>query len=579
MSRDGNPAGEQDRATNRMAGLVASLRTIRTDNEPSCLVRRSVNLEAVLPEGHRARLIWDYVVGGAGRDGMSMAPADRAAGGPPPQVLLTLWIYAYSKGIGGARDLAELCKTHPGFRWICAGTAVSESQLSEFRMHAPNSSDEMLAECLAGLKVAGVLGTRSKGGAVPALSESQLLAALDEMRNWVRTLRRQLESPLSDRLQRHSAVVAQRRSERQKRAGSALDVLKRVIDAQGTLQQRQDALLRQAARAKVARPLVMTVRPVLGGEPILPWSLKDEDDRRFYRALATSMAVLLVVSAVLTLVTLPPIERAEAEKIPPRLAKLVLEKTELPKAQPVKIDETKAKELPVEKTVEKAAPEAAPEVSPGPQREAAPSKPGTQQLLVARERASRTGLVAMRDQLAALRDLSSESLSQNQVSVGVEGTEQRTDRDLIGATATAGSGGIAGNAVAYGGGGTLASHKTTQVRGPTGAATLAEITKEARSGKRSNEDIKFGFDANKSALDSIYRRALRENPTLEGRVVFKLSVEASGQVSACTIASSELKDPALEAKLVSRVLLINFVARPGVEVWNKTFEIQFVPTS
>jgi hypothetical protein len=504
-----------------------------------------------------------------------MAHAERTAAGVPPQVVLALWIYAYSKGVGGARDLAELCKIHPGFRWISAGVPVSENQLSEFRMHAPNTSDELLAECLAGLKMAGVLGARQSGAVVPAFSESQLLAALDEMRNWVRTLRRQLDAPLSERLQRRPSQVAQRRSERMKRVGTALDVLKRVIDAQGTLQQREDELLRQAARAKAARPLVLTVRPVLGAEPILPWSIKGDDDRRYYRALAACLALLVVVSSVLMLVTPPPIERAEAEKIPPRLAKLVLEKKEVPKPQPVKIEEVKPKELPPEKADEKAAPEATPE----PRREAAPDKPSRQQVADARERAARTGLVAMRDQLAALRALSSDSLRQNQVAVGAEGTEQRVDRDLIGAMATSGSGGVAGKAVAHGGGGTLAGHKTTQVRGPAGATSLAEITREARSGKRSNEDIKFGFDANKSALDAIYRRALRENATLEGRVVFKLSVEPSGQVSACSIASSELNDPALEAKLVSRVLLITFAARPGVEVWNKTFEIQFVPAS
>lgn len=578
MSREVPSPSSPDGVTSRVSGLVASLRTHRADAEPSSPVRRSANLESVLPEGHRARLIWDYVVGGAGRDVMAMVHADRSAAGVPPQILLALWIYAYSKGVGGARDLAELCRTHPGFRWLCAGVPISENQLSEFRMHAPNTSDELLAECLAGLKMAGVLGGRQPAAAPPAYAEGQLLAALDEMRNWVRTLRRQLDAPLNERLQRRPAQVAQARSNRQKKVGVALDVLKRVIDAQGTLQQREDQMLRQAARAKAARPLVMTVRPVLGAEPVLPWSLKGDDDRRYYRALAACLALLLVISSVLIFVSPPPIERAEAEKIPPRLAKLVLEKKEPPKPEPVKIEEVKPKELPTEKPGEKAPVETVAE----PRRELAPSKPGQptpQQLAGARERAARTGLVAMRDQLAALRALSSDSLRQNQVAVGAEGTEQRVDRDLIGTMATSGSGGVAGKAVAYGGGGTLAGHKTTQVRGPTGAASLAEITREARSGKRSNEDIKFGFDANKSALDAIYRRALRENPTLEGRVVFKLSVEPSGQVSACSIASSELNNPALEAKLVSRVLLINFAARPGVEVWNKTFEIQFVPAS
>lgn len=577
MSRD-LPAGPTGGVTNRMSGLVASLRTHRHEPEGHA-VRRSANLEALLPEGHRARLIWDYVVGGAARDLPAIVHGETSPAGPTPQVLLALWIYAYSRGVGSAHDLVELCRSHPGFRWLCGGVAVTDSQLIEFRMQAPNASDELLAECLAGLKSSGVLGPRLTVGMPPSPSEAQLLASLDEMREWVRVLRRQLDAPLSAGLQRRLSVAAARRDERKKRVGSALEILKRVIDAQNSQQHREDERQLQAAKAKVTKPLVLVVRPVIGPEPVLPWSIAGEDDQRFRRVLLGALAFQVVVSAVLMLVTLPPVERAEAEKIPPRLAKLVLEKKELPKPEPVKIEEVRTKELTPEKTEAKAEERPASSAQPEQRREAA-AKPSSQQVADARERASRTGLVAMRDQLAALRALSSESsLRQQQFSVGVEGTAQRAERDLIGAVATGSSGGVAGGAVAYGGGGSLAAHKTTQVRGPSGAPSLAEITKEAKSGKRSSEDIKLGFDANKAALYALYRRALRENPTLEGRVVFKLSVDASGQVTACSIISSALKDTALEEKLVARVQLINFGPRPGVDVWSNTFHVDFIPAS
>ena len=570
MSRD---VTEESGVSNRVTGLVAALRTGRADAGSAGRVRRSPNLESVLPEGHRARLIWDYIVSGAGRDVLALTHTEQMAPGASPQVMLAIWIYAYSKGIGGAKDVIELCRTHPGFRWICGAQALTEQQLIDFRVAATNISDEVLAECLVGLSLSGVLGPRR--GSVPVADEPRLLSALDDARRRVQSLRLRVDAPLSGEFQQRALAANDARSERKKRVGSALGVLKRVIDAQGARQHREDELQRQVARSKVTRPLVFVVRPVLGAEPALPWSHKDEDDRRYFRFLGASVGFFILVSLLLILVVPPPIERAEAEKVPQRIAKLVLEKREPPKPEPVKIEEVKPKDVVPEKVEEKLAPEAVPQ----PKREVAPAKVTTPEVAAARERASRTGLVAMRDQLAALRALSSDSLRQQQVSVGAEGSSQRIDQDLIGAAATGGSGGVAGGNVAYGGGGTLAGHRTTQVKGPSSGPSLAEINKEARSGKRSNEDIKFGFDANKSALDAIYRRALRENPTLEGRVVFRLSVDASGLVTACSIASSELRDPALEAKLVSRVQLINFVARPGVAMWSNTFEIQFVPTS
>ena len=207
-------------------------------------------------------------------------------------------------------------------------------------------------------------------------------------------------------------------------------------------------------------------------------------------------------------------------------------------------------------------------------------KPTAQEVAEARERASKTGLVAMRDQLAALRDLgNTDSLRQEQTQVGTEGTERRVERDLIGKAATAGSGGVATKSIAHAGGGTLQGRQTAKVGGPAGGGpSLAEIERESKGSKRTAEEIKLAFDANKSAIYGIYRRALRANPLLEGRVVLKLTIDPSGQVSACSIVSSALKDPELEEKLVARVQLINFGTRPKLETWTGTYHIDFVPS-
>jgi TonB family protein len=165
------------------------------------------------------------------------------------------------------------------------------------------------------------------------------------------------------------------------------------------------------------------------------------------------------------------------------------------------------------------------------------------------------------------------------VQVGSEGTERRVERDLIGKAATAGSGGVATKSIAHAGGGTLQGRQTSKVGGPAGGGpSLAEVEREAKGSKRTGEEIKLAFDANKSAIFGIYRRALRSNPLLEGSVVFKLTVDPSGQVTACSIVSSDLKDRELEEKLVARIQLINFGTRPRLETWTGNFKMDFLPS-
>ena len=84
------------------------------------------------------------------------------------------------------------------------------------------------------------------------------------------------------------------------------------------------------------------------------------------------------------------------------------------------------------------------------------------------------------------------------------------------------------------------------------------------------------FDKNKGAIFALYNRALRMDPSLEGKLVLKLTIAPNGQVTMCEVVSSELGDPDLERKLVQRVKLFRFEAR-DVEAITTTKPIDFFP--
>src|ERR1700687_5895371 len=82
---------------------------------------RAVDVERLIGEDHPARAIWALV----GRLDLSRfyegIESSAEEGGRPafdPQLLISLWVYAYSQGIGSARGVARRCEYGSGVPWV-----------------------------------------------------------------------------------------------------------------------------------------------------------------------------------------------------------------------------------------------------------------------------------------------------------------------------------------------------------------------------------------------------------------------------------------------------------------------------
>src|ERR1700693_16690 len=82
---------------------------------------RVIDVERLIGADHRARAIWTRV----GRLDLSRfyesIESSVEEGGRPaidPQLLISLWVYAYSEVIGSARELARRCEFDPAFQWL-----------------------------------------------------------------------------------------------------------------------------------------------------------------------------------------------------------------------------------------------------------------------------------------------------------------------------------------------------------------------------------------------------------------------------------------------------------------------------
>jgi len=197
-----------------------------------------------------------------------------------------------------------------------------------------------------------------------------------------------------------------------------------------------------------------------------------------------------------------------------------------------------------------------------------------------RKKAAESGLLALSDQLAELRDLEVEQAPAQTLNKGA-GEKTRVDRALLTAKTGAGSGGIAVSKASsgFGGGATaLAGHATAQVTSSVATAPADDVQRTGRSSQasRTREEVELVFDRNKSAIYALYARALRDNPALQGKVVLEVTIAPSGEVTDCRVVSSDLGDAELERKLVSRVRMFRFEAR-DVAPMTTTKPIEFFP--
>lgn len=300
----------------------------------------------------------------------------------------------------------------------------------------------------------------------------------------------------------------------------------------------------------------------------LPWSSSGKNDGRFARILLVLFTIFLLLTIVIVLVDLPEIPREEKERLPPQLARIVLEKQELPPPKPVeppkaeeKIPEEKPEDLPKQEPEQKLPEEKKPE--PQPVERPQPVKTVEQ----ARETAKVSGLLQFQDELMDMRDIiDTSTVESSNLALG-DAQAAQVDRSAVTSGVTGTSGGINPAALSRDTGGVaLSGRETTQVTSELATATRkAAETGSGEGGKtRSEEEMSKVMDQHKGAIFQIYNRALRQNAALQGRVVMNIIIEPSGRIADVVIVTSELKDPELEAALIRRIRMISFPVSTSV---------------
>ena len=307
----------------------------------------------------------------------------------------------------------------------------------------------------------------------------------------------------------------------------------------------------------------------------LPWNTDSGQERKFQRLLGFTFLGVVALGLVWPFIPTTAPDPDEIIEIPARIVQLLLEERPLPPPPPPVVEQEPEPEPddPEPEQVVETEPEPEPETIPEPEPEPDLAE-------VAREQAQ-AAFMPFAEDLADLVDKDLLNSVDDRDLTSSVGEAQRNERSMITSKVGTASGGINTASLSRNTGGSgIAGRSTTQITSPV--AGLGDSAGGARrtgtSGKasRSREEIELIFDKNKGAIFSIYNRALRVDPSLEGKIVLRLTIAPNGVVTFCEVVSSELGDPELERRLVARIKGFLFEAK-DVEAITTTKPIDFFP--
>lgn len=202
---------------------------------------RAVDLDSLLALDHPARVIWHY----AERLDLKVledaiqAREHRPGQAPAsPRLLLALWLYATSQGVGSARALERLCESHDAYRWLCGGVSVNYHGLADFRSGHGELLDRLLTHNIAALWADGLIelaevvqdGVRVRAGAGASSfrRRQSLHKHLKKARRLVEHLKRETDEDPDASNRRIKAAHERAVREREQRVTAALDKLAEI---------------------------------------------------------------------------------------------------------------------------------------------------------------------------------------------------------------------------------------------------------------------------------------------------------------------------------------------------------------
>jgi transposase len=208
------------------------------DREQLCW--RQIDIERLIGADHPARAVWEFI----GRLDLSayqeeVRAVEGKAGRPgwEPRLLISVWVYAYSKGVGSARAIEELCEWEPAYQWLTGSRVINAHTLSDFRVKHETALNGLFVQTLGLLSADGLItlervmqdGTkiRAKAASDSFRRRERVEQALKEAKAQVAAVEAMSEEEGSRRMAKVRQRATRERQERLEQALKEFDQLEK----------------------------------------------------------------------------------------------------------------------------------------------------------------------------------------------------------------------------------------------------------------------------------------------------------------------------------------------------------------
>ena len=232
------------------------------------MMMRPVDVEGLIEEDHPARAIWELV----GHLDLSsyekpIEAVEGAAGRPvwDPRLLISLWVYAYSRGIGSAREISRRLAYDPAFQWLAGLEVINHHSLSDFRVAYDKELTELFTNTLGVMSAEGLVSLERvmhDGSKVRAMAGADSFRREETLRKHLEAARQQVEAmgdPRADESARQRAARQRAARERKERLELALEELAKIR------QTKSDPKDQESARVSLTDPTSRIMKEGSGG--------------------------------------------------------------------------------------------------------------------------------------------------------------------------------------------------------------------------------------------------------------------------------------------------------------------------
>jgi transposase len=175
-----------------------------------------------------------------------------------PRLLVALWLYAATDGVGSARELARLCTESKPYQWLCGQVSLNHHTLSDFRVGHGEALDELFTQGIASLVAQNLVsvhrisqdGTRVRAccGASSLRRKERLHLLLKQARAHVAELKKLLDDP-----QESAALGAKKKAAMERAAREREQRIEQAIAQLPGLEARQEKLAKRVSKKDKAK--------------------------------------------------------------------------------------------------------------------------------------------------------------------------------------------------------------------------------------------------------------------------------------------------------------------------------------